>query len=305
VTRLARGVVVAVVVFGSLLWGGRASRADVGSVQVRIAGALVAPTGTTADEEVTLRVGVNLPVSLVSGGAVVAGTVATATFVRVTDTVPTTGFGPHADVILLRLGGGFMLTASRIDRPGGVVSAFSATQPGGTLSGTWTLTSGAGLIGATSDDAVVTFTFDTNPSNSIAAVVRFAAIGVFPQTVKPVLGVASLTASRNIPVHDFVSTAAGLAADAVGSRVGTRTAYFVFDIAADPYEYVELSVIDFGGVYLLSPCAYTAVGGEYECLAGATDPVARLSGTMDTTGGGFVPGLTPLDQRLTLSASLP
>jgi hypothetical protein len=299
-------VLLAVLVLATVVGCADPSLADTGVVRVAISGALASPQGTTGDGQITLRAGVGLPVFLISdGGAVIAGSVATATFVQVTDTTPTTGFGPHADVILLRLAGGFLLTASRIDTPGGVVSAFSATQPGGTLSGTWTLTSGAGITGATSDDAVVTFTFETNPGSTVAAIVRFAAIGVFPQTVKPVSGVASLTASRNVPVLDLVATSPGLAGDIVGGRVGTRTAYFVFNIAADPYEYVQLSVIDFGGVYLLSPCAYTSVGGAYDCLAGATDPVARLSGTMDETGGEFVPSLTPNDQRLTLTASLP
>lgn len=57
------------------------SHAVTGVIRVLISGALGAPVGTMPDGKVTLRLGVGLPVFLVSdAGAVIAGSIATATF---------------------------------------------------------------------------------------------------------------------------------------------------------------------------------------------------------------------------------
>ena len=82
------GAVVALVVVLGLA---RPSPAATGVVRVMIAGALNSPVGTSIDSQITLRASVGLPVSLVSGNAVVPGFVGTATFTQWTDTLPTTG----------------------------------------------------------------------------------------------------------------------------------------------------------------------------------------------------------------------
>lgn len=246
--RLLRVVVVVAVVLGSLLGGVGSSQAAIGVVRVVIAGALSSPTGASGDGQITLRVGTNRPVSLVESGAIVPGPIGTATLVRWTDTTPSAGFGAPADLMVFRFGGGFMVVAGGIATPGGPVTTFSATDPVETLSGTWTMTGGAGsgVAGATASDAVVTFTSDTNPTNTISGLARFVADGLLPAVAnKSIPGVASVSVVRNIPVRDIVNNAV------VAPQTGMLTSYSVFSVTGAPSEFAALTAINFGGVYVL------------------------------------------------------
>jgi hypothetical protein len=163
------------------------------------------------------------------------------------------------------------------------------------------------VAGAGAGDAVVTFTFDTG--NVLTGSAELVAKGVFPISGQPVQGIpdAVVFVSRNAPVHAVVDTPPDLAADAVGGPIGVRTGYEVFVIAGDSYESVQLAAMDFGGLYMLYGC--THLSGEFSrpCLVGATDPFAKLSGTMrESSGSGQeIDGLAPVDLVMTLLPSQP
>ena len=96
-----RTLVVVAVVLGSLLGVAGSSQAATGTIRIVISGALSSPTATSGDSQITLRVGVSRPVSLVNGAAIVPGTTGTATVVRWTDTTPPVGFGAISDTDLV------------------------------------------------------------------------------------------------------------------------------------------------------------------------------------------------------------
>lgn len=298
--------VVVAVVLGSLLGSPGSSQAATGVVRVVIVGALSAPTGVSGDGQITLRVGANRPVSLVDAGAIVPGPIGTATVARWTDTVPTPGFGATTDLMVFRFGSSFMVVAGGITTPGEAVTTFSANESFETLSGTWTMTSGAGsgVAGATASDAVVTFTFDTNPTNTISGLARFVADGLLPAVAnKSIPGVASVSVVRNIPVRDIVNNAV------VAPQTGTLTSYSVSSVTGAPSEFAALTAINFGGVYVLYACAFPQLPGGIACLIGGAGPVARLSGEISETAGQFlsatIAGVDNADLVLTLIGSLP
>ena len=296
------GSIVAIVLLAGLLPLVSTSQADTGVVRAMIAGALASPIGTSGDGQITLRIGVSLPVSLVSDGAVVPGTIGTATFAQWSDTMPSAGFGPSSTLMVFRLGGGLTLVAGGIATPSGLVTTFSATVPLDTLSGTWTLAGGTGVTGAGADDAVVTFTFDTNPHITVSGVVSFVASGVLSSGVnKSIPGVASVGVVRNVPVFEVVG-------NAKGAHVGTVTTYSASNIVGHASETVNLNAIDFGGgVFVLSGCVFP--DSLTACLVGATGPAAHLSGRVASFPGessiGVIAGVTVSDVILRLTGSLP
>lgn len=302
-TRLV-GIILAIVL-GSVSGIVGTAYASKGLVEAVIAGALASPTGTSGDGQITLRVGANLPVSLVSGGAVVPGPIGTATFVQWSDTTPSAGFGPSSTLMVFRLTGGPMVVAGGIATPGGFVTTFSVTEPFETVSGTWTITPGAAaaVTGAGAADVVISVSFDTNPSNTISGSVRFVADGLLPSvSTKPIPGLATVDVLRNIPVRDVAN-------DVVGPQSGTLASYSAYDLVGHPSEFVELNAINFGGVYVLYACAFPQLPGGIACLVGGVDPVAHLSGLISETAGQFlsstIAGVDDTDLVLTLVGSLP
>lgn len=299
-----RALVVVTVALGSLLVAG-SSQAATGVLRIVISGALSSPTGTSGDGRITLGVGVSLPVSLVNGAAIVPGSIGTATVARWTDTTPAAGFGSIADLMVVRVGGGVMVVAGSIDTPGGPVTTFSATEPFEALSGTWTTTAGpdSGVTGAGAADVVVTFTFDTNPGNRISGLVRFVADGALAAvSTKPIQGLATVDVLRNIPVRDVAN-------NVVGPQTGTLVSSSVYDVVGSPSEYVQLTALNFGGVYVLYACAFPQLPGGIACLVGGGVQVAHLSGRISETAGQFlsstIAGVDDTDLVLTLVGSLP
>ena len=300
-----RALAVIAVVLGSLLGAADSSQAATGIIRIMISGVFSSATGTSGDGQITLRLGVLRPVMLVNAGAVMPGSIGTATVARWTDTTPPPGFGPIADLMVFRLGGGVMVVAGSIGTPGGPVTTFSATDPFETLSGTWTLTDGpgSGVTGAGASDAVVTFTFDTNPSNTISGVARFVADGAQPlYSTKPIQGLATVDVLRNIPVR-------GVANNVVGPQTGTLVSYSAYNVAGSPSEYVQLTALTVGGVYVLYGCAFPQLPGGIACPVGGGPPVARLSGEVSETNGQFlsstIAGVDNADLVITLIGSLP
>ena len=298
---MKKGVVVLLVLAG-VLGIARASLAATGVVRVLIAGALAAPMGTSADGQITLRVGVGRPVFLVNGNTVTPGSVGTATFAQWTDTMPTTGFGSTSNLMVFRLGGGFTIMAGGAATPSGFVTTFSATAPAQTLSGTWSLASGLTVNGGSGADAVVTLTYDTNPIITLSGSVSFVADGaVASLTTKPIPAFANVDVLRNISVFQVVN-------NAKGAQVGTLASHSAYGIAGGGSEFLELKTIDFGsGVYLQYGCAFpTAVSG-IACLVGATGSAAHLSGTVFQLAGMFssITGVHIPDLVLNLTGALP
>lgn len=296
------GIVCAVLALASVLGIAVTAHAATGVLRVMISGALAAPSGTSGDGQVTLRLGAGLPVFLVSdGGAVIAGSIATATFAQWSDTVPTPGFGPAKTLMVFRLPGGVMVVAGAISTPGGPVTTFSATSPVETISGTWTMTSGM-----SPSDAVVTFSFDTNPSNTISGVVRFVADGYLPAVVhKTIPGMASVDVQRNIPVR-------GVADNTVGPPVGTLVSYSAYQVPGHPSEFVALTAVNLGGVYVVYACAFPQLPGGIACPIGGAGPAAHLSGNVSEVAGQFftsppnaIAGVDTNDLVITLVGSLP
>ena len=248
------------------------------------------------------RIGIGLSVSLVVGGAVVPGPIGTATFAQWTDTLPTTGFGSSSTLMVFHLGGSFMAVAGGVATPGGFVTTFSATPPAQTFSGTWTMTTGSGVTGAGATDAVVTFAFDTNPSNTISGTVAFVAGGaVASLTTKPLPAFGNVDVLRNIPVFQVVNNAKG----AQNGMLMSHSAYGI--VGHTGFDFLELKAVDFGGLYLLYGCAFPEAASGIACLVGATGPAAHLSGTVFQLAGMFssITGVIPVDLVLRLTGALP
>ena len=295
-------VVMVVTMVGTLLAGAGAPEAA--SVQLVIAGALSAPSGTSQDGQITLRAGVGLSVLLVNGGAVVPGSVGTATAVRWSDTTPTSGFTSPADLIVLHFGS-LMVVAAGINTPGGPVTTFSATPPFDGLSGTWTLAAGpgSGVSGAGAGDAVLTFNFEVSPVNPQQAQLMLY-YTLLTSLSKPVQGVGTAGVNRNVPVYLIAS-------DQVGPPIGTMTYYDVSSIPGHAgTDFAGITAINVGGFYVLYACAFPDAVTGIACLVGGNGPVARLSGHADVLAGQFVTpghpyGVTIYDQLVTLTVSLP
>jgi hypothetical protein len=301
-TRITLAIVGAVVL-GSVLGSVGTSRAVKSSFGIRvvIGGGSNLPMATTADGRINLRAGRELPVFLVTDGAVVPGSIGTATVSQWTDSAPSSGFGGVADLMVIRLGGGFMLIAAGIATAGGPVTTLSATAPVETLSGTWTMTggTGSGVSGAAAGDLVVTLFPEFNTSNTLAGVVTFVAGGAVEagQSSQPVPGLGSVQVFHNIPVLDVVN-------GAVGPRIGTLTGYTV----NQGPEFDGLTAIDFGGVFALYGCAFPESNSGIACLVGGTGPIAGLSGEVSQIAGQFrkdIVGVTDPDLVLRFTVSLP
>lgn len=300
--RLGRPLFVAALVLASVLGAVGAGRAETGDLQILIGGALSAPTGMSSDTQITVRVGVNRPVFVVSGGAVVPGTIATATFAQWTDTMPSTGFGTTSTLMVFRLAGGVMVIAAGVATPGGFLTTFSATAPVQTLSGTWSMTNGAGVAGGSASDALVTFTYDTNPVIAHSGAVAFVGDNLLTMlATKVIAGVAAVDILRNIPVLAVVGNVQGV-------QIGRLMGHSVYNIVGGSSEFVELRAIDLGGgTYLIYGCAFPTPTSSIACRVGGSGAVSHLSGTMDQTAGQFssIVGVTPSDQVLRLTGALP
>ena len=236
----------------------------------------------------------------------VAGPIAAAAFVQWTDTQPTTGFGPAVTLVVLRLDGGVRLLAASIDTPGGPLTTLSGTAPVDTLTGTWTMTSGAGITGATANDAVLTLNFDTNPNNTIQLEAMFVATNVFPIPLRPVPAIpggGSVLVARNAPLHTVVpaATDAAVSPDAlpvVGPQIGILTSYGAFfdmDPVEDSYQFAEVTGLKAGDIYLLYACAYLSPDELPACRVGARNPLGHLSGVARNVGPSSVQGATQND----------
>ena len=289
-------------VLAGVLGVARSSPAETGVVRVLVGGALNAPMGTSGDGQITLRVGTGLPVFLVSGNTVTPGSVGTATFTQWTDTVPTPGFGATTDLVVFRLGGGFMIVAARVIGAGGAaVTTFSATAPAQKLSGTWTLASGLNVSGGSGNDALLTFTYDTNPTSSTSNFVRAVGDGYLSAVAtKPIQGLASVQVTRNIPLLVVIN-------NSVGPQVGTLVSY-----TAASSEFVAVTGINVGGIYVLYACAFPQPSGGIACPVGGSGLIAHLSGNVNETAGQFfmqpgqtIAGVDNTDLVLTVFPSLP
>jgi hypothetical protein len=280
--------------------------ADTGTLQLLIAGALNSPSGLTQDNELTLRAGPDLPVFLVSGGAILAGPIATAAFVQWTDTKPPAGFGPDIKLVVFRFEGGLTLLAASIATPGGPVTTFSGSAPVETLTGTWTMTTGAGITGATANDAVLSLNFDTNPSNTIQVALTLVAKDMFPQayrSVPAIPGGGAVLATRNAPLHATVAAAGDgtvtvSALPSVGPQIGVLSSYGAFfdqHPQVDSSQYTEVTALHVGDVYLLYACANIDYTDFPPCRVGATTPLGHLSGTATNQGYSGVQGATQYD----------
>src|SRR5258706_292121 len=114
-----------------------------GVLQIVVCGALAVPLGLSGDGEIGLRRGLTLPVSAVSNGQVVPGTIGTATAAIWSDTKPTAGFGSPAVLVTFRVGGNILVVAGGIVTPSGVITTFSATNPLASLTGNLTAANSA------------------------------------------------------------------------------------------------------------------------------------------------------------------
>lgn len=252
-------------------------RADTGVIRITIIGALAAPTGTSGDGQVTLRLGVGLPVFQVNAsGAVFGGPIATATFAQWSDTVLTPQFDPQSTLMVFRLPDGLMVIATGVATPNGLAATFSATAPYQALTGGWDL-----VPGPTAADALVTFTYDTNLHIKESSLVRFVAGGVFASLVTKVIpSLASVDALRNIPVFDVAN-------NAKGGSLGDLVSHSAYNIAGQASESVQLRAIHLraANLYLLYGCASATPGAGVTCLVGGTGFATHLSGLVGEVVG--------------------
>ena len=255
------------------------SHAETGIIRIVIPGALAAPTGTSADGQVTLRIGVGLPVFEVNAsGAVIRGPIATATFAQWSDTVPTPDFGPQSTLIVFRLPDGLMVIAAGAVTSNGFDSTFTATAPYQTLSGAWDMTTGSNPA-----DALVMFRYDTNPHIKQTGLVRFVAGDALTSLVtKSIPAVASVDALRNVPIFDVAN-------NAKAASLGNLKGHSAYNIAGHASESVELRAIRLrnANLYLLYGCAAPNPTSSIGCLVGGTGFATHLSGPV-----GQIPGAT-------------
>src|SRR5712691_2546138 len=293
-------VVVVALVAGVLGVAGP-SHADTGIFRIVISGALAAPSGTSADGQVTLRIGVGLPVFQVNAaGAPVGGSIATATFAQWTDTVLTPDIGAQSTLMVFRLPDGLMVTAAGVATPNGLATSFSATAPFQALTGAWDITTGP-----TPSDALVTFAFDTNTHIKQNGLLRFVAVGGLSGLVtKSIPAVASVDAVRNIPVFDVQNNAKGVS-------VGNLAGHSAYNITGHASEFVDLRVIRMvqANLYLLYGCAFPTPTTGLACLVGGTGFATHLSGRVSQIAGALrkatISGVTDADLVLELDAQFP
>ena len=301
-SRRPLGTLVVIALVVGLLGVVGPSHAETGIVRIVIPGALAAPTGTSADGQVTLRIGVGLPVFEVNAsGAVLRGPIATATFAQWSDTVLTPNFGPPSTLMVFRLPDGSMvIAAGALTSNGFMDTTFSATAPYETLSGAWDITTGA-----TPADARVTFTYDTNPHIKSTGLARFVAGGALTSVVtKPIPAVASVDALRNVPVFDVANNAKAAA-------LGELAGHSAYNIAGHAAEFVELRTIHLlnANLFLLYGCAFPNPSSGIACLVGGTGFATHISGPLGQIAGTFrkgtISGVTDADLVLEMNVSLP
>jgi hypothetical protein len=95
--------------------------------------------------------------------------------------------------------------------------------------------------------------------------------------------------------------------------VGTLVSYSAYGIANHSAEFVALTAVNFGGVYVVYGCAFPQDPGGIACPVGGAAPVARLSGNVSETAGQFltpplpgaIAGVDTTDLVITLIGSLP
>jgi hypothetical protein len=255
------------------------SHAETGIVRIVIPGALSAPTGTSADGQVTLRIGVGLSVFEVNAaGMVIGGPIATVTFAQWSDTVLTPDIGPQSTLMVFRLPDGLMVIAAGVGTPNGVATTFSATAPYQALTGQWEMTTGS-----TPAEALVTFAYDTNSHIKQKAFLQFVAGDALTSVAtKTIPGVASVNALRNVPFFEVVN-------HAKGASLGVLAGHSAHDIAGHASEVIELRTIRLrnANLYLLYGCAAPNPTSGVGCLVGGTGFSTHLSGPV-----GQIPGAT-------------
>ena len=293
-------VMVIALVLGALGIAGL-SHADTGTFRILIPGAFAAPTGTSGDGQVTLRIGVGLPVFEVSAtGAVGGGSIATATFAQWSDTVLTPDLGLQSTLMVFRLPDGFMAIAAGAATPNGLATSFSATAPYQALTGAWDI-----ATGPTPSDALVTFTYDTNSHIKQSALVRFVAGGALTSVVtKPIPALASVDALRNVAVFDVAN-------NAKAASLGNLAGHTASNIAGHASEFVALRAIRLisANLYVLYGCAFPNPTSGIACLVGGTGFATHLSGQASEIAGTLrkatIAGVVDADLVLEINASLP
>jgi hypothetical protein len=277
------------------------SHADTGIIRILIPGAFASPSGTSADGQVALRIGVGLPVFQVNtAGAPVGGSIATATFAQWTDTVLTPDIGTQSTLMVFRLPDGLMVTAAGVATPNGLATSFSATAPFQALTGAWDLTTGP-----TPSDALVTFAYDTNTHIKETGLLRFVAVGGLSGLVtKSIPALASVDAVRNVPVFDVQN-------NAKGTSVGNLAGHSAYNITGHTSEFVDLRVIRMvqANLSLLYGCAFPTPTTGIACLVGGTGFATHLSGRVTQVAGALrkntISGVTDADLVLELDAQFP
>jgi hypothetical protein len=299
--RAAKKVILIALVLGALGIAGL-SHAETGTFRITIPGAFAAPTGTSGDGQVTLRIGVGLPVFEVSPtGVVGGGSIATATFAQWSDTVLTTDFLQQSTLMVFRLAGGFMAIAAGVATPNGLATSFSATAPFQSLTGAWDVTTGP-----TPNDALVTFTYDTNSHIKENGLVRFVAGNALASVVtKTIPALATVDALRNITVFDVTNNAK---AASLGDMIG----HSAYAIAGHGSEFVDVRAIHLraASLYLVYGCASPSPGSSsVACLIGGTGFATHLSGTVGQVAGSVrkatIAGVVDADLVLELNLSAP
>ena len=277
------------------------AQADTGVIRVVIPGAFAAPIGTSADGQVTLQIGVGLPVFLANAaGAPTGGSTASVTFAEWTDTVVTPDFGAVSFLMVFRLPDGLMVIAAAVATPNGFATSFSATPPYETLIGGWDI-----AFGPTTADALVTFTYDTNTHIKQSGLVRFVAGNALTSVAtKSIPTVASVDVLRNIQVF-------GVSNDAKDGALGFLTGHTASNITGHTSEVVQLRAVRLqaANLYLLYGCAFPTPASGLTCLVGGTGFATHLSGTAHEIAGNLrkatISGVVDADLVLEVDASLP
>ena len=300
-TKRAAALAVITIVFGVLGVFG-AAQAEDGTFRVLIQGAFASPIGTSGDSQVSLQIGVGLPVFNVNAtGAPVGGPIATATFAEWWDTVPTSNFLSHSFLMIFRLSGGFMAIAAGATTPNGLASTFSATAPYEHLTGGFDIVA-AGTNGA---DALITFNYDTNPHIKHEELVRLVAGNALGSVAtKAITGVATVDSLRSVPVFVVANNAKDI-------QIGILKGHNASGIVGHGSEFVEMRAIylNFANLYVAYGCAAPTAASGVVCLIGGNGFVTHLSGTVAQVPGNLrkatISGVVDSDLVLEVAASLP
>ena len=299
-TKKAAGLAVIAIVFGVLGVFG-AAQAEDGTFRILIQGAFAAPSGTSADNQVSLQIGVGLPVFNVNAaGAPVGGSIATATFAEWSDTVPTSSFFAVSFLMVFRQPSGFMAIAAAAATPNGFATTFSATAPYEHLNGTWDI-----VAGTNPADALVTVNFDTNPHikhNEFIRLVAGNALGSV--ATKAIAGVANVDSLRSVPTFAVINNVKDI-------QVGTLKGHNASGIVGHASEFVELRAmfLNLANLYALYGCAAPTATSGVVCLIGGNGFATHLSGSVAQVAGNLrkatISGVVDADLVLEVDASLP